>query len=118
MNIGFQGIGEVAATFKMEEDAELKHGDAVVITGNGEVGLGSEGGKVCGVALYVDEDGYVSVQIGGLVEVGYSGGIAPAVGWEMLAADGAGKVKVVDADGVSCMVVSVDEDAMTAVIKL
>ena len=117
MNIGFQGIGEVAATFKVKEGAELNHGDAVVITGNGEVGFGSEGGKVCGVVLHVDEDGYAGVQIGGLAEVGYSG-TAPAVGWAMLCTDGEGKVKTTDADGVSCMVVSIDADAMTAVIKL
>ena len=118
MNIGFQGIGETAATFKVEEGVELKRGDGVVITGNGEVGLGGDGDKLCGVVLHADEDGYASVQIGGLAEVGYSGDTAPVVGWEMLCADGAGKVKSVDADGVSCMVISVDEDAMTAVIKL
>lgn len=118
MNIDFHGIGEVVATFKVEDGAELKPGEAVVLTGNGEVGHGSEDGKLCGVILHVEEDGYAGVQIGGLIEVGYSGDAVPAAGWEMLSVDGAGKVKCVNTDGVSCMIVSVDEGTMTAVIKL
>ena len=118
MSMCFDGIGEVVATFQVEDGAELTAGNAVVITGNGEVGLGADGDKLCGIVLHMEEDGYASVQIGGLVETGYSDAAAPVAGWGMLCVDGAGKIKSVDSDGVDCMVISVDENAMTAVIKL
>ena len=118
MNISFDGIGEVIATFAVEADAELAPGDAVVITGDGEVGLGSDGGQICGVAVTVAQDGYAGVQIGGLARVRYSGTVAPAVGWDLLSTDGAGGVKAPATGGAACLVVSVDEEAETAVIKL
>ena len=118
MNISFDGIGEVIATFAVEAEAELAPGDAVVITGDGEVGLGSDGGQICGVVVSVAEDGCAGVQIDGLVRVNYSGSSAPTVGWDLISTDGAGNIKAAESGGVSCMVVSVDEQAKTAVIKL
>lgn len=118
MNISFDGIGEVIATFAAEDVASLTPGDAVVITDDGEVGLGSDGGQICGVVVTTAEDGYAGVQIDGLVQVHYSGSNAPTVGWDLISTDGAGNIKAADSDGVSCLVVSVDEEAKTAVIKL
>ena len=118
MNISFDGIGEVIATFAAEDTAALAVGDAVVVTGDGEVGLGAAGGQLCGVVVTVAEDGYAGVQIDGLVQVNYTGTAAPAAGWELLVTDGAGNVQAAQSDGVACLVVSVDEEAKTAVIKL
>ena len=118
MNISFDGIGEVIATFAAEDAAALAPGDAVVMTGDGEVGLGETGGQLCGVVVTVAGDGYAGVQIDGLAQVNYSGTTAPAVGWELLSTDGTGSVKAVETGGVACLVISVDEEAKTAVIKL
>lgn len=130
MNISFEGIGEVIATFLAEEDSKIKPGDVVCLTGNNQVGLGQEGDIPCGVAATVSEDGCVAVQISGLAEIACSGS-APAAGWNTLAADGTGSVKVVTAGsdgagstkaatggGASYLVVSVDTVDGTAVVKL
>lgn len=118
MSISFNGIGEVIATFKVEDMEALNAGDAVVITGDGEIGLGADGEQICGVVIGVEEDGCAAVQMDGLVQVNYSGSTAPETGWELLCVDGTGCVKAVESGGVSCLVVSVDEEAKTAVIKL
>ena len=114
MSISFDGIGEVVATFLVEADCELEPGDVVCLTGDSEVGLGTSGGLFCGVA----EDGYAAVQLDGLAVVHYSGTAAPEVGWAMLAADGAGNVTAVKESGLSYLVLSVDEEAKLAVVKL
>lgn len=131
MSISFEGIGEVTATFLKDEDSTVKPGQVVCITGNGEVGLGTAGTVPCGVAATVAKDGYVGVVIGGLAEVTYSGTTAPTAGWNDLAADGTGGVKVVVAStntqssestssttGHPYLVVSVDTTAKTALVKL
>ncbi len=118
MSISFEGIGAVVATFKVQDSATLATGDAVTITANGTVGLGAVGALVCGVAVSSDINGYVGIQIGGLAQICYSGTTEPTVGWSLLAGDGKGGVQVVEAGGRSCLVVSVDKGAKTAVIKL
>ena len=134
MSISFEGIGEVTATFLAEEDSAVKPGNVVCITGNNTVGLGTAGTVPCGVAATVSEDGHVGVQLGGLAEVAWSGTTAPSAGWNTLAADGSGGVKVVAAStttqpagstastssttGHPYLVVSVDTADSTAVIKL
>lgn len=115
MSISFDGIGEVVATFRVS--GSVAPGSVVCLTDSGEVGPGSSGGHPCGVALSVSEDGFAGVQIGGLAEVRYSG-TAPEAGWSALCADGDGGVKTVSTGGSSYLVVSVDEGAKTAVIKL
>ena len=117
MKISFEGIGEVVATF-LKDSSAVKPGHVVCLADNETVGLGTAGKVPCGVAATVAKDGYVSVQIGGLAEVGYSGTTAPTVGWSMLAADGAGGVKVVTSNGRSYLTVSVDTTAKTAVVML
>ena len=117
MSISFEGIGEVVATFLVEEGCALERGQVVCVTGGSQVGLGAKGGKLCGVAVGVSEDGYAAVQIDGMTAVGYSG-TAPAVGWQMLAADGTGKVTVDESNGMRHLVAAVDEVEQTAVIKL
>ena len=109
MDICFEGIGQMVATFATGKT--LIPGMAVTMTGNGEVGLGEEDGKpLCGVTVSAARGGAAAVQIGGVVKVGYSGGDVPQVGWQKLACDGKGGVKTADgADGVKYLVLAVDE---------
>ncbi len=118
MSISFDGIGEVVATFEVEAGSAIAPGDVVCVTGDGEVGMGTSGDLPCGVAVSVAEDGYAGVQLSGLAQVRCSGSAMPAVGWEMLAADGEGGVCPVAQNGLAYLVVSVDSEAKTAVVKL
>lgn len=117
MNICFDGIGDMVATFAVEKGAELAMGDAVAAVDNATVGLGADGGLPCGVVVSVEEDGCAAVQVGGFACVKYSG-TAPAAGWANLCVDGTGKVKVTSGSGIHVLVAAVDTAAMTAVIKL
>lgn len=115
MDICFEGVGQVAATFQV--DGAVQPGMAVALTGNGAVGLGGDGDAPCGVLLGGVRGGAAAVQISGVAQVGYSGDAAPAVGWQGLACDGAGGVKTA-AGGVKFLVLAVDTNAKTAVVKL
>ena len=115
MDICFEGVGQVAATFKVEDSAP-QPGMAVVLTGSGAVGLGDDGDLPCGVVLGGVRGGAAAVQIGGVARTAYSGP-APAVGWQKLACDGAGGVKTAE-DGLDCLVLAVDEDGKSVVIRL
>ncbi len=116
MDICFEGVGQVAATFQVSGEG-VQPGMAVTLTGSGTVGLGTAGKLPCGVVLGGVRGGAAAVQIGGVVKVGYSGDTAPVVGWQGLACDGQGGVKTA-ASGLSCLVLAVDTTAKTAVIKL
>lgn len=117
MDICFEGVGQVAATFKVDGEA-AQPGMAVTLTGNGIVSPGADGGALCGVLLGGVRGGAAAVQIGGVAKVGCSGG-APAVGWQELVCDGAGGVRAA-AGGLKCLVLAVDEDenGKFAVIRL
>lgn len=116
MNIDFQGIGQTVATFQTEDET-LTAGMAVTMTGNGTVGLGAKDGLPCGVALGMVRNGAVPVQIAGVAEVKYSG-TAPGVGYAMLSCDGKGSVAVAASGGYRCLVLSVNGEKNTVVIKL
>ena len=113
MKVSFEGIGEVMATFLAQEG--VAPGMAVTLAEDSTVGLGESGGDLCGVAVTVGEDGCAGVRIGGLVETAYSG-TAPQVGYDALTVDGAGKVTA--GGSRAYLVVHVDQDAQTAVIRL
>lgn len=115
MSISFEGIGEVMGTFACQEGVAA--GDAVAVTGDGQVGRAADGGLFCGKAVIVSDDGMAGIQLGGLCQLSYTG-TAPAPGFVRLAGNGAGGVKVVASDGVLSLVVSVDSAAKTAVVKL
>ena len=114
MEFSFEGIGQVAATFLVNGD--IQPGMAVALTADSTVGMGKAGDAVCGVILSA-KNGMGAVQIGGMVKVGYSG-TAPAIGMGTIAVDGTGKIKTVTSGGISCLIVSVNTDDSTAVIKL
>ena len=122
MDICFDGVGQVAATFAVS--GQVEPGMAVALTDNGTVGLGKDGSALCGVALGHVRNGAAAVQIGGAAKVAFSG-TAPKAGWQELVCDGTGGVRAAAggesktaADGVKCLVMAVDEDGKAAVIKL
>ena len=118
MDICFEGIGQAAATFRTKDET-LAAGMAVTLTGNGAVGLGKAGDPLCGVTVSAARGGAAAVQIGGVVKVGCSAGDAPEVGWQELACDGTGGVKAADGDdGTRFLVLAVDEDKKSVVVRL
>jgi len=114
MDICFEGVGQVAATFQV--DGELQPGVAVTLTGSGTVGLGADGDAVCGVLLGGVRGGAAAVQISGAAKAGYTGDV-PTAGWQELACDGQGGVKAA-AGGAKCLVLAVDEGEKSVVFKL
>lgn len=115
MDICFEGLGQMTATFQVD-GGDVRPGMAVALTGNGTVGLSADGGAPCGVVLGGVRAGAAAVQIGGAVKMGYTG-TAPKAGWQELACDGQGCVKTA-AGGLKCLVLAVDEDEKTVVVKL
>lgn len=84
--VSFEDIGMVTATFTARED--VKSGQVVKITGNGEVGACADGDAFCGLALSV-RSGFAGVQVKGFACVPTSGTVT--LGRVKLAADGAGR---------------------------
>ena len=108
MEICFEGIGQVVATFRTE-DEKLTAGVAVTLKESGVVQSGAENEAPCGVTVGAVRGGAVAVQIGGVVKVGCSDS-TPEVGWQKLVCDGKGGVKAVSGtDGVKYLVLAVDE---------
>jgi hypothetical protein len=114
MKIGYEDIGQVAVTLEAKETVQA--GMAVSLSASGEAEVCPDGKALCGVALHV-RDGAAAVQMGGFATVGYTG-TAPAAGWNKLAGDGSGKVKVDSANGKEVLVVKVDESDQTVVLYL
>ena len=112
MNISFEGVGQVCATFL---GAGLTDGQVVKITDNGTVGACSAGDAFCGVALCCKDDA-CTVQVSGFVTVKYSG-TAPKPGWTGLAADGEGGIKSAGS-GTAYLVADVNDEAKTVTIML
>ena len=115
MELSFDGIGQVAATFQTEaqeaeDTAKLATGHVVALTAANTVGFG--------VVLALEGDQTAAVQVEGFARVSYSGAAAPAVGWTSLGVDGNGGVQTASTGGRSVLVVQVDDAAKTAVIKL
>ena len=116
MDICFEGVGQTAATFQVE--GEVQPGMTVALTKNGTVGRGADDALPCGVVLGNVRGGAAAVQIGGAARVSYSGDTAPAAGWQSLACDGTGGVTAVTTGGLKCLVLAVDTEEKTAVVKL
>ena len=97
----FEDIGMVTATFAARED--MKPGQVVKITGNGEVGACTDGDAFCGLALSV-RSGFAGVQVKGFACLPTSGTVT--LGRVKLAADGTGGVSPVCAGGTVVLGVS------------
>ena len=117
MSISYEGIGAWCATFAADAGAE--EGKVVKLAADGSVSKCGANDLICGVAAAMGRDGKAcSVQLSGLVRVPYSGETAPAVGWNLLAADGNGGVSVVTSGGHSYLAVEVDTTGKTMTIML
>ena len=113
MDIGFQGIGEWAATLM---GGNLTEGHVVKMGSSGTAAACSAGDEFCGVVLKGGREA-CTVQLGGLATLGYTG-TAPAVGYAQLEADGSGGVQTAETGGQTMLVVAVDETAETVTVKL
>jgi hypothetical protein len=111
MNVSFEEIGRLAVTFAAGET--LAAGQVCKVSGNGAVDACAEGEDFCGIAEGV-RNGVAAVQVAGFATVAVSGSVG--VGYVSLCADGQGGVKA--GSGREYLVVSVDENAGTAVIML
>lgn len=112
MNVAFDGIGRVAATLVVENG---RIGAVCKMIHNGSVTACNSGDDFIGVVESY-RGGYGSILVEGFTEVDYTG-TAPGLGYVKLVADGYGGVKTND-NGRHILVVWVDEDKKTAVIKL
>ena len=110
MNVSFEEIGRLSVTFAQENCAG---GQVCKVSGNGTVAPCAAGDKFCGVAEHV-RGAHAAVQVAGFAEVKVTGAVS--VGYVNLCADGTGGVKA--GTGKEYLVVSVNENAKTAVIKL
>ncbi len=100
----FEGIGAVIATFAAEDG--VKGGEVVKLTGADTVGSCADGDRFCGLAMEPRRGG-AAVQVKGFLEVKRTGALD--LGWNELAADGAGGVKAAAGNGVRALVVSVSD---------
>ena len=110
MNVSFEEIGRLAVTFGHEGCVA---GQVCKVSANGTVAPCAAGDKLCGIVEGVRGD-YAAVQVAGFAEVPYSGSVG--LGYVNLCADGSGGVKA--GTGREYLVVSVDENAGTAIIML
>ena len=120
-DVQFEEIDAHFTTYKNDPGTALDSDDlglAVVIIANGTVGLGWDGGRICGILAAVKDDGYVTVQDGGYKEdVPYS---TLVVVGDRVVSDGAGSIKPVASNAVigDHEVVSVDTTNEDAILKL
>ena len=110
MNVSFVEIGRLAVTFAQ---TGCEGGQVCKVSGNGAVAPCAEGERFCGEVESV-RGGVAAVQVAGFVTVSVTGSLN--VGYVNLCADGQGGVKA--GAGREYLVVSVDENTATAVIKL
>ena len=110
MNVSFEESGRLSVTFAQ---AGCQAAQVCKVSGNGKVAPCAEGEKLCGIVEHV-RGGHAAVQVAGFAEVKYTGTIS--LGYVNLCADGQGGVKA--GSGREYLVVSVDENAGTAMIML
>ena len=110
--VSFEDIGNVTATFFVDETVEA--GDAVKVTADDTVGICGMGETFIGV-LGPIRKGVAPVQVGGFMQVKYSGYLNK--GYTLLVSDGYGGVQATDVAGVPAQVIQVRMDG-TAVIYL
>ena len=114
--IGFEGIGEMVATFYADEG--VKMGQTVKVSGDSTVGPCNAGEKFCGVAATEPRGGCVGVQVSGMAQMKCADGTV-TVGYATLTADGNGGVKAAGSgDKGSEYLVVADDGAGTITIKM
>ena len=110
MNVSFEDIGRISVTFGQEG---CEGGMVCKVGGNGLVVPCADGEKFCGIVEHI-RGNHAAVQVAGFAEVSITGAVT--AGYVNLCADGQGGVKA--GAGREYLVVSVNENAKTAVIKL
>ena len=110
MNVSFEEIGRLAVTFAQEG---CQGGQVCKVSANGKVAPCAAGDKLCGIVEHV-RGSHAAVQVAGFAEVKVTGAVS--LGYVSLCADGSGGVKA--GAGREYLVVSVDENAKTAIIML
>lgn len=124
--LGFFGINAHYTTFKLSAEtkaiavasgAAAIEGKAVTITGNQEVGFGSNGNEFFGIIDKYEDDGYVTVQDQGYREnVPAVSGSVPTYGQRTLVVDGSGAVKA--SGTVPTRGIVIDSDATNKTITI
>lgn len=112
MKVCFTGLMEQEATF--EAAAGVAAGQPVKVTESGKVSSCAENDLPCGVAVSL-RGGYAAVQLAGYVKLPYTGSVA--VGYQKIAANGAGGVTVSDT-GRQLLVMDVDTASLVCGILL
>lgn len=110
MNVSFEEIGRLAVTFAQ---SGCESGQVCKIGGDGQVAACAAGESFCGIVESV-RGGFAAVQLEGFATVSVTGSLS--AGYVMLCADGSGGVQ--SGSGREYLVVQVDTNAGTAVIKL
>lgn len=110
MNVSFEEIGRLAVTFAHEN---CQSGQLCKLVDNGLVLPCNEGDSFCGIVESV-RGGFAAVQMEGFAAVSVTGALE--VGYVSLCADGSGGVQA--GSGREYLVVSMDKESETAVIKL
>lgn len=103
MSISYGGIGHFSVTFPNSSGTA---GKPCRLDSYGKVVSCLSGDKFIGIVERVQED-YCGVQIGGFVELPYSG-TKPSAGYVKLVANGSGGVKLDDTNGIGYWVVKVN----------
>ncbi len=102
MNVSFQGIGELVATF--EAGTGVVAGTLVKTTTAGKADACAAGDKFCGVAVNV-RDGFAAVLLHGYAEIPCSGTVA--LGYQKLAAASGTAAKADETNGREILVLDV-----------
>lgn len=107
MKVSFEGIGEQVVSFAASGTVK---GNFVKMSANGTVAACSAGDGFVGYCIEAD-GGFADVQTAGFITCPYTG-TAPTVGYSILVADTAGKVKGAQS-GREYLVLTVDTTAKT-----
>lgn len=105
MSVSLNGFLEHIATLKTL--GKLKKGMPVKLSDNLTVGECDEGDVFAGVVVGSNET-FAAVQLTGYIKLCYSGETAPTIGYNLLSADGEGKVCVNSQSGRALLVAEVD----------
>ena len=112
MNHSYEDIGHFSVTFPADGCSE---GAVCTMGVEGLVRNCEAGEPILGKTEYMTPT-YAAIQIGGFVEVNYSG-TAPQLGYQKLSGDGDGGVKA-DSNGQAFWVISVNREYRTLIMKL
>ncbi len=112
MSISFKGFNEQVITFRIQ--GEVEPGTLVKMCESETVEPCTSGDEFIGIAVHV-HGGIAAVQVGGYVDLPYSG-TAPSLGSSSISAAGSAQIK--NSGDMTVKVISIDETNSTAGILL